>query len=224
VVIEVNKDIYKRKLSSRIKDLRLKSPRRIRQILDESHYDAFKFKTYQLNFHFLTPHVAFEKEFEDLFVLNEGHLLLKEQEEKFHKYILRINVVDQFLCVKMLNNYNFKTPDSFKYLMKNKVMTSSNGAKSDALGCLCTGNCKNYEANCCGGLKLDIENAPIIECGDHCKCDASCSARLTQKSFELRDFTVYKSKHSGWALQTNMNFPKGEILKDFQTISNYFIS
>lgn len=81
--IEINKDIYRKKLHHKAKEMKSKSPQLCQEILKKKAFDEFKFKTLQLLYHFIMPNREFEKVFTEMFILHEVNAGLNEQLQRY---------------------------------------------------------------------------------------------------------------------------------------------
>lgn len=225
VDIEINNACLREKLAEQIMDIKSKSSAEITEILQKNIFDSFKFKTYQLLFHSVTPHEIFEIDFDDMFVLNEGKLGLIQNEKETHKLILEINKVERMISISVENRLDLEVPKLFNYIRANKISDSLSTAMNEVTPCKCSNQCSS-NSKCCGRLDgrtfsyredangcvvlRDLtSDKSIIECGNSCDCDSYCINRLTQKIPTPKAFKLYKSERYGWTLKTDQLFPKG---------------
>lgn len=213
-------------MTLQIKDMKVKQPAVCKEILRKREFDQLKFKTLQLLYHFLMPEAEFEKQFADMFVLNEVHTALFDQVEKFNHFSIHMQTVDQVVNVSFENALDWKIPDYFKYT-KHNIISSSITFLSKTARCTCAYNCLNSE-KCCindspfyeisGANRIVLrepedETQTIIECGSACKCTKSCINRYTQQDLNIRAFIIFKSKSRGWGLKTGSSFfSKGSFI------------
>lgn len=239
VDIEINSDILRKKLTDKIEDIKSKPLIQIHDILQKNNFDSIKFKAYQLIFHSLAPNETFEKEFEDMFVLNEGNLSATKSEELNRKFILEINKFDRSIDIKIENYRDLGEVPKFTYIGSNIMSkTISAATTKEANSCKCFYECSE-SSNCCGsldgrtfpycndekgdGLLVDLtSDRSIIECGESCDCDLFCINRLSQKIRTPRVFKLFKSERYGWSLKTDQMIQKGEKLLFLNLMSSKF--
>lgn len=225
VDIEINTRNTRKKLSNQIMEKKTKQPGTCEEILKKNDFDEFQFKTLQLLYHFLMPQAEFERQFENLFVLNEVHKALKEQNDRFRVFAIQMQAINQFVTISFENSVDWKCIEPFKYIKSNIIshaIASFPLIKSS--GCPCVFNCMNSGRCCatpyCVNGKSQIvlrhsedENQTIIECGEACKCDKTCVNRYTQQNSSIHGFKVFKSEY-GWGVKTEKAIPRGAFITE----------